>query len=90
MSSLKVSNTLGRLGGQDGRIVSRGSENGIQLHIDYKAVKHVHENVVRFLKELNDEGIPKSLPNPDLKAIAMDSDAGNSIKAGFPTSNTFE
>lgn len=62
----------------------------MELHADTKAVKHVHENVVRFLKELNDEGIPKSLPNPDLKAIAMDSDAGNSIKAGFPGFSTFD
>ncbi|CAF9935165.1 MAG: hypothetical protein HETSPECPRED_009681 [Heterodermia speciosa] len=50
----------------------------------WENLKHVHENVVRFLKDLDDEGIPKSLPNPDLKAIAMDSDASNSIKAGSP------
>ena len=53
-------------------------------------MKHVHENVVRFLKDLDDEGIPKSLPNPDLKAIAMDSDASNSIKAGSPDFGTFD
>ena len=59
-------------------------------HINFKTVKHVHENLIRFLKDLDDEGIPKSLPNPDLKAIAMDSDAGNSIKAGSPDFSTFD
>ena len=60
----------------------------MELHINIQIVKHVHENVVRFLKDLDDEGIPKSLPSPDLKAIAMDSDAGNSIKAGSPDFST--
>ena len=56
----------------------------MESHFNIKTVKHVYENVVRFLKELDDEGIPKSLPSPDLKAIAMDSDAGNMIKARPP------
>ena len=53
---------------------------------DNRAVKHVYEYLVLYLKERQDEGAtgnhPKSLPKPDLKAIAMDSDPNNSIQAG--------
>lgn len=53
---------------------------------DNRVVKHVHEHLVLFLNESHDEGVPKnrpkSLPTPDLKAIAMESDPKNSIQAG--------
>ncbi|KAG7010177.1 hypothetical protein G7Y79_00001g004490 [Physcia stellaris] len=52
----------------------------------WENLKHVYEYLVLYLKERQDEGAtgnhPKSLPKPDLKAIAMDSDPNNSIQAG--------
>ena len=53
---------------------------------DSRAVKHVYEYLVLYLKETQDDGAtgnhPKSLPSPDLKAIAMESDPDNLIQAG--------
>ena len=51
-------------------------------------MKYIHESLVRFLKESDKEGVPEVLPNPDLKAIAMESDARNSIKARLPFAGT--
>ena len=48
-----------------------------------EAVKYIHESLVHFLRNIDQDGVPKSLPNPDLKAVAMGSDPENSIEAGL-------
>ena len=48
------------------------------------AVKYIHESLVRFLRKFDQEGVPKNLPNPDLKAVAMGSDPANSILVRLP------
>lgn len=90
LSSLKARSIPKKRGGQDGRTVSEESRRKSGAYVDVQAVNHIQERLLRFLKESDDAGVPKGLPKPDLKAIAMESDAGNSIKAGLQGGDTIE